>query len=55
VCDSLFDEVIGLPCGGPAEDAVAASEGFGAPTTRFQAAPRQTVSIYQAGQGSVRP
>jgi len=55
VCDSLFDEAIGQPCGGPAEDALATAEGYGVPEDRFQAAPRQTISIYVAPQGLVSP
>jgi 4-amino-4-deoxy-L-arabinose transferase-like glycosyltransferase len=55
LCDSLFEAAIGAPCGGPAEATVASSEGYGAPVDRFQAAPRQTISIYRAAQGSVRP
>jgi flagellar biosynthesis protein FliQ len=55
LCDSLFDQAIGRPCGGSAEDAVATSEGYGAATDRFKAAPRQTISIYQAKQGIVAP
>ena len=55
LCDSLFDQAIGRPCGGPAEDAAAASQGYGAARDRFKAAPRQTISIYQASQGIVAP
>ena len=55
LCDSLFEQAIGRPCGGSAEDAVAAGEGYGAARDRFKAAPRQTISIYQAAQGIVPP
>jgi hypothetical protein len=55
LCDSLFEAAIGQPCGGPAEDAVATAEGYGAVRDRFQAAPRQTISIYVAPQGLVSP
>ncbi len=55
LCDSLFEEAIGAPCGGPAEAAVAAAHGYGVPVDRFQAAPRQTISIYRVAQGVVGP
>ncbi len=55
VCDALFDQATGRPCGGPAEDALATSEGYGAVHDRFKAAPRQTISIYQAPLGIVTP
>jgi hypothetical protein len=47
VCDRLFEEAIGAPCGGPAEDAAAATK---APDSvladRFDASPRTAISIY---------
>jgi 4-amino-4-deoxy-L-arabinose transferase-like glycosyltransferase len=51
VCDSLFEAAIGAACGGPAESASVAVR-YGQPIDRFAAAPRQTISIYRAGQGS---
>ncbi len=54
VCDSLFEEAIGAPCGGPAEDASLAARPFsaasGTPTLadRFEAAPGRTISVYVA-------
>jgi 4-amino-4-deoxy-L-arabinose transferase-like glycosyltransferase len=56
VCDRLFEDVIGLPCGGPAEDEHVASltETSSAPEAeppvlvdRFDASPRTSVSIYR--------
>jgi hypothetical protein len=55
LCDSLFESSIGAPCGGPAESAVASTEGYGTPVDRFRAAPRQTISIYRAPQGAIQP
>jgi len=55
VCDSLFEEAIGTPCGGPAEAVAARPDWYGQPIDRFQAAPRQTISIYRAPQGAVAP
>ena len=55
-CDRLFEDVIGRPCGGPAEDALVASlaEAGSGPGTappalveRFDASPRTSVSIYR--------
>ena len=54
VCDSLFETAIGAACGGPAEAAVAPPGSYGAPIDRFKAAPRQTISVYRAGQGSLQ-
>jgi 4-amino-4-deoxy-L-arabinose transferase-like glycosyltransferase len=53
VCDSLFEQAIGAACGGPAEASLVPS-GYGEPVDRFNAAPRQVISIYRAGQGSVQ-
>ena len=53
VCDSLYDAAIGAPCGGPAE-AAAVAGGYGQPIDRFNAAPRQVISVYRAAQGSSR-
>jgi hypothetical protein len=62
VCDRLFEDAIGLPCGGPAEDAFVASltETYSGPDAappalvdRFDvlapgnASPRTSVSIYR--------
>ena len=48
VCDPLFDQATGAPCGGPAEDAWLASDRRGALTLvdRFVAGPRRTISVY---------
>ena len=52
VCDALFEEAIGAPCGGPAEDASLAARPFtpsGGTATladRFEAAPGRTISVY---------
>ena len=52
VCDALFEEAIGAPCGGPAEDASLTARPFtpsgGTPTLadRFEAAPGRTISVY---------
>jgi 4-amino-4-deoxy-L-arabinose transferase-like glycosyltransferase len=51
VCDPLFDEVVGAPCGGPAETAWLAGAGrddLGL-VGRFAAGSRRVVSIYSAG------
>jgi hypothetical protein len=52
VCDPLFDEVVGRPCGGPAEDAWMAAEpgraGW-ALAERFEAGSRRVISIYALG------
>ncbi len=50
VCDPLFDEVVGSPCGGPAEDAwVAENDGGGELrlVDRFDAGPRRVISVYE--------
>jgi hypothetical protein len=47
LCDDLFREAIGVPCGGPAEDAAADAEGWGALLDRFEAAPGRWVSVYE--------
>ena len=54
VCDSLFNEVIGAPCGGPAESAAIAGQARPL-LARFAAAPRQTISIYGAPAAAFRP
>jgi 4-amino-4-deoxy-L-arabinose transferase-like glycosyltransferase len=48
VCDPLFDEVTGVACGGPAEDAWLATTDHDALTLvdRFEAGPRRTISVY---------
>jgi hypothetical protein len=48
LCDELFTDAIGAPCGGPAEDAVASALGFRL-IDRFQAAPGRWVSVYRPG------
>jgi 4-amino-4-deoxy-L-arabinose transferase-like glycosyltransferase len=47
ICDSLFEDSIGAPCGGPAEATVAPPDRFGEPVDRFLAAPGRTISIYR--------
>jgi hypothetical protein len=49
VCDRLFETAAGYRCGGPAEDAMAASVRTDAPTLvdRFDASPRTAVSVYR--------
>jgi 4-amino-4-deoxy-L-arabinose transferase-like glycosyltransferase len=54
VCDPLFDQATGLPCGGPAEDAWLATTPNVPPTnlvTRFEAGPRRILSIYGLNPG----
>ena len=47
VCDRLFEEAIGAPCGGPAETAWAAKlEPTSVLADRFDASPRTAVSVY---------
>ena len=46
LCDDLFHEVTGAACGGPAEDAQAAADGFGPRLDRFEAAPGRWISVY---------
>ena len=47
VCDPLFDDVVGMPCGGPAEDSWAADQARALrPIERFEAGPRRVISIY---------
>ena len=49
VCDPLFDEVVGAPCGGPAEDAwIATAPRMPSVTLvdRFEAGPRRVLSVY---------
>jgi 4-amino-4-deoxy-L-arabinose transferase-like glycosyltransferase len=49
VCDPLFDDTTGLPCGGPAEDewlAVAYPPGTMALVERFRAGDRRILSVY---------
>jgi 4-amino-4-deoxy-L-arabinose transferase-like glycosyltransferase len=49
LCDDLFREVIGAPCGGPAENAVVGDAGgdvWGPLLDRFAAAPGRFVSVY---------
>jgi hypothetical protein len=52
VCDPLFEEVVGSPCGGPAEDAWVA-EGAGGVALRlvdrFEAGSRRVISVYATG------
>ncbi len=50
LCDDLFAESIGAPCGGPAESAVAPDDGsdavWGPLVDRFEAHPGRWISIY---------
>ncbi len=47
VCDPLFDDVVGMPCGGPAEDSWAGDQAHPMHLTgRFGAGPRRVISIY---------
>ncbi len=49
LCDALFEEVVGLACLGPAEEARLAEVGIatGPLVTRFEAAPGRWISIYE--------
>lgn len=48
VCDGRFEVAIGAPCGGPAEDAAAASAAAGLRLVeRFEAAPSRLISVYE--------
>jgi hypothetical protein len=50
VCDPLFDEVVGAPCGGAAEAEWAAADGAGTRLRdRFAAGSRRFISIYARG------
>jgi hypothetical protein len=53
VCDPLFDEVVGAPCGGPAEDAWLGEGGRDdlVLLDRFEAGPRRVLSVYGAAGG----
>ena len=46
ICDDLFDETIGAPCGGPAEALIAPPDRYGEPVDRFEAAPGRTICVY---------
>jgi len=46
ICDSLFEPVLGAPCGGPAELAIVATDG-GELLERFEAAPGRVISIFR--------
>jgi hypothetical protein len=54
ICDSLFEESIGAPCGGPAEATVAPPDRFGEPVDRFVGAPGRTISVYRGALASAR-
>jgi hypothetical protein len=54
ICDSLFEKVIGAPCGGPAEATVAPPDRFGEPVDRFLAAPGRTISVYRGALAAAR-
>jgi len=54
ICDSLFEESIGAPCGGPAEATVAPPDRFGEPVDRFLAAPGRTISVYRGALALTR-
>ncbi|HYN48353.1 MAG TPA: hypothetical protein VER83_05760, partial [Candidatus Nanopelagicales bacterium] len=49
LCDALFEEVVGLACRGPAEEARLAEVGIAAGplVARFEAAPGRWISIYE--------
>jgi hypothetical protein len=49
LCDALFEEVVGLACLGPAEEARLAELGIaeGPLVDRFEAAPGRWISIYE--------
>jgi 4-amino-4-deoxy-L-arabinose transferase-like glycosyltransferase len=49
LCDQLFEEVVGLECRGPAEEARLAEAGLAAGEllTRFEAAPGRWISVYE--------
>jgi hypothetical protein len=49
LCDALFEEVVGLACEGPAEEARMEELGIAAGplVTRFEAAPGRWISIYE--------
>jgi hypothetical protein len=51
LCDELFRDAIGAPCGGSAERSVAPDPGgggWGPLLDRFEAAPGRWVSVYRA-------
>jgi hypothetical protein len=48
LCDALFNDAIGMACGGPAEDASVGSMGVSL-VDRFEAAPGRWVSVYLPG------
>lgn len=52
LCDELFEEVVGLACQGPAEEARLATLGIpaGPLVTRFVAAPGRWISIYEIAE-----
>jgi len=47
ICDSLFEQVVGAPCGGSAEATVAPPGRYGDPVDRFEAQPGRTISVYR--------
>ena len=53
VCDPLFDEVVGAPCGGPAEDEWLGEGGQSdlRLLDRFDAGPRRVLSVYGTVEG----
>ncbi|HEX5014118.1 MAG TPA: hypothetical protein VFV72_08135 [Candidatus Limnocylindrales bacterium] len=50
LCDALFVEAIGAPCGGPAEDALLAGDAVSL-ADRFESAPDRWVSVYVPNAG----
>jgi 4-amino-4-deoxy-L-arabinose transferase-like glycosyltransferase len=52
ICDSLFESVVGAPCGGSAEATIAPPERYGDPVDRFEAQPGRTISIYRGAFAS---
>jgi hypothetical protein len=58
VCDPLFDEVVGAPCGGPAEDRwLTSTRGLPALSLvdRFDAGSRRVVSVYALSTAPTTP
>lgn len=56
VCDGLYEEAIGAPCGGPAEDrAFDRPDRFARLADRFEAAPGRWISVYLGRDGRTPP
>ena len=54
LCDALFDEAIGAPCGGPGRGRRSSAPAVERPLDRFEAAPGRWVSVYLPDLGSSR-